>query len=445
VYLWNDCDAAAVVFAAEFAEMCERVRSRVPSVRVWVQVSPPGRAEGCPTWAVPYEEAASSASGRVHPPWGRSGEDLYLLYTGGTTGMPKGVMWRQDDLFQMLEAVNGRVPPDPPDAAARVARIERRGPRVLPVPPLMHGTAGWFAMGALSQAGCVVTVGGASLDAERLLDAIVEKRVRAICIVGDPIARPILDALDRHPGRWDLTGLRVITSSGAIFRAESKQRLLRYAVNARIFDGLGSSESGSLATAVTSGEAGEGTARFRLGPDARVVDDEGHDVVPGSGQEGRLAVGGHLPLGYYGDPEKTAATFLQIEGRRYCVAGDRAVVNADGTITLLGRGSGCINSGGEKVFPEEVEEVLKGAPGVRDAAVVGLPDERFGEVVAAVVQPEEGADLDTDALTGYVRQRLAAYKAPRRIVTVGADLRGANGKLDYPRVKRLLSAPTRNT
>jgi acyl-CoA synthetase (AMP-forming)/AMP-acid ligase II len=435
VYLWTDCSAAAVVFDAEFADVCDRVRSRVPSVRVWLRADSTGIGKNCPDWAVPYEDAASG--GGAGAPWSRSGDDLYLLYTGGTTGMPKGVMWRQDDLFKMLEVVQGRVAPEG-DAEAYVHRIRRRGPRVLPVAPLMHGTACWFVMPALAQGGCVVTVGGTSLDVELLLDTIVDTQVRGICIVGDPIARPVLDALDRQPDRWDLSGLRVISSSGAIFRAETKQRLLRYAVNATIFDGLGSSESGSLGTSVTSGQSAEETARFRLGPNTRVIDDDGRDVAPGSGHEGRLAVGGNLPLGYFGDPEKTAATFLELDGRRYAVAGDRAIVNVDGTITLLGRGSGCINSGGEKVYPEEVEEVLKSYAGVRDAAVVGVPDERFGEAVAAVVQTESGFDLDRAALIGYVRQHLAAYKAPKRVVTVDTALRGANGKLDYQLAKRML-------
>jgi acyl-CoA synthetase (AMP-forming)/AMP-acid ligase II len=443
VYLWEDADVAAVVFDAEFTGVCERVRRRLPAVRMWLHVDNAATAEECPDWAVPYEDAASTSESRVTAPWGRSGDDLYLLYTGGTTGRPKGVMWRQDDLFKMLERVQGRTPPDPASATEYVNRIGRRGPRVLPAAPLMHGTAAWFVMPALSQGGAVVTVGGASLDAERLLDAIVEWNVRGVCIVGDPMARPILNALDLQLQRWDLSGLRVIFSSGAIFRAENKQRLLAYASNAVVLDGLGSSESGSLAASVTEAGSrsgsGEATARFRLSPDARVIDEDGRDVVPGSGQEGRLAVGGHLPLGYYGDAEKTAATFIQLDSRRYVVAGDRAMVNADGTITLLGRGSGCINTGGEKVYPEEVEEVLKTAEGVLDAAVVGVPDERFGEAVAAVVRAEPGFPLDTNRLIAHVRQHLAGYKAPRRIVAVESDLRGANGKLDYPWLQKIIA------
>jgi 3-oxocholest-4-en-26-oate---CoA ligase len=438
-YLWGNSDTSAVVFHAEFTEVCERLRARIPAVRAWLRVGTAEDRASCPKWAVSYEDAAASADSRVRAPWGRSGDDLYLLYTGGTTGLPKGVMWRQDDLFRMLEAVQGRVPPGPAGPAEYVSQLRRRGPTVLPAAPLMHGTACWFVMPALSQGGAVATLGGVSLDVEELLDTIVERGVRGICIVGDPFARPILKALDGQPDRWDLSGLRVISSSGAIFKAESKQRLLSYAPNAVIFDGLGSSESGSLATSVTTSESGDATARFRLGPNTRVIDDDGRDVEPGSGQDGRLAVGGHLPLGYYGDPEKTAATFVELGGRRYVVAGDRAIADADGTITLLGRGSGCINTGGEKVYPEEVEEVLKTAEGVLDAAVVGIPDDRFGEAVAAVVQSEPGYLLDTDALIHHVRERLAAYKAPKRIVTVESDLRGANGKLNYGRLKDIAS------
>ncbi|HEX4867492.1 MAG TPA: AMP-binding protein [Acidimicrobiales bacterium] len=431
-YLWTNSDAEAVVFDAEFTDVADRLHAELPSVRVWLRV---GDDAACPPWARPYEAAATSHPGRVRPAWDRSGDDLYLLYTGGTTGQPKGVMWRQDDLFRMLEVAQGSQLPEPPDAARFVAALDRPGVTSLPAAPLMHGTACWFVMPILSRGGSVVTLTDPSLDPVELLDTVVARRVKGLCIVGEAFARPLLAALDAEPERWDLSGLRVLFSSGAILGEESKRRFLRHAPNAMVVDGLGSSESGSLGRSITSGDDAARTASFRLSADARVIDDDGRDVVPGSGQKGRLAIGGHIPLGYYGDPEKTAATFVELAGRRYVVAGDWAEVAEDGTITLLGRGSSCINTAGEKVFPEEVEEVLKAFPRVQDAGVVGVPDERFGEAVTAIVQLEPGAELDEAALIGHVKAHLAHYKAPKRVFVAPSFPRGPNGKIDHKLLK----------
>jgi fatty-acyl-CoA synthase len=431
-YLWTNSDTEAVVFDAEFTELAARLQAELPSVRAWLRV---GDEAQCPEWAQPYETVATSRPGRVRPGWERSGDDLYLLYTGGTTGQPKGVMWRQDDLFRMLEVAQRSELPEPPDAARFVAELERPGVTALPAAPLMHGTACWFVMPIVSRGGCVVTLTHPSLDPVELLDAVVARHVKGLCIVGEAFARPLLAALDAEPERWDLSGLRVLFSSGAILGEGSKRRFLRHAPNALVVDGLGSSESGSLGRSITSGEATARTASFQLSADARVVGDDGQDVVPGSGQRGRLAVGGHIPLGYYGDAEKTAATFVELDGRRYVVAGDWAEVAEDGTITLLGRGSSCINTAGEKVFPEEVEEVLKAFPRVQDAGVVGVPDERFGEAVAAVVQMEPGAELDEAALIGHVKAHLAHYKAPKRVIAAPSFPRGPNGKIDHKALK----------
>ncbi len=226
-------------------------------------------------------------------------------------------------------------------------------------------------------------------------------------------------------------------SSGAMLSRNSKERLLEHFRQARLVDGLGSSESGSLGSAVSTRGAPVATARFTLGPTVRVIDGEGHDVVPGSGATGRLAIGGHLPLGYYKDARKTAETFLELEGHRYVVAGDWARVESDGTVTLLGRGSGCINTAGEKVYPEEVEEVLKEAAAVADAAVVGVPDEVFGEAVVALVALKEKEELDEAGLVSHVKRHLAAYKAPKRVLAVETVRRHANGKLDYQGMRQL--------
>lgn len=431
-YLWTNSESEAVVFDAEFTDVCDRLRRELPGVKVWVRV---GERASCPDWALAYDDAAESAPGRVVPPWGRSGDDLYLLYTGGTTGYPKGVMWRQDDLFRMLEVSQGSPLIEPPDPEAFHDREGTRGVTALPAAPLMHGTACWFVLPILARGGTAVTLTSPSLDAVELLDAVVEHKVKGLCIVGEAFARPIITELEAHPGRWDLSSLRVLFSSGAMLGQESKRRLLAHAPRLMVVDGLGSSESGSLGRSVVDDPDAARTATFKLSPTARVITEDGRDVVPGSGERGLLAVGGYIPLGYWGDPEKTAATFREIGGRRYVVAGDWATLDEDGTITLLGRGSSCINTAGEKVFPEEVEEALKRHPSVADAGVVGVPDERFGEAVTAIVQLAPDAELDEAGLIAHVKSQLAGYKAPKRVLAAESFPRGPNGKLDHKALK----------
>jgi len=427
IYLWEDCEAAAVIFEPEFTDAVERVRHRLPNIRVWLRT---GSDADCPAWAVPYAQAAVSRAGRVEAPWGRSGDDLYLLYTGGTTGKPKGVMWRQDDLFRMLEGAQHTELPPVVDPQAFVNRFSQANLICLPAAPLMHGTACWFIVPILARGGAVVTLTKPSLDPVELLDTVEARTVKGLCIAGEAFIRPILRELEGDSGRWDLSRLRVVFSSGAMLSHQSKSRLIRFAPQAMIVDGLGTSESGTMARAISTAEEVGSPATFKLSANTRVIDMEGADVVPGSGQSGRLAISGFLPLGYFRDPEKTAATFIELDGRRYVVAGDWAEVAEDGSITLLGRGSSCINTGGEKVYPEEVEEVLKAADGVRDAGVVGLPDERFGEAVTALVQLEPGVLVDERDLINHVKAHLAGYKAPKHVIIVEALPRGPNGKLD---------------
>jgi acyl-CoA synthetase (AMP-forming)/AMP-acid ligase II len=439
VYLWDNADTMAVVFHAGFTDRVERVRPRVPSIRTWLWVDD-GSGQPCPGWAVRYEDAAASAAGRVAPRWGRSGDDLYLLYTGGTTGRPKGVMWRQDDLVGSLDAASRRPLPDQPSDAALADRLVKPGPVHLPAAPLMHGTGAFNAMWALCLAGSVVTLVGHRFDVVELLDTIERERVKSISIVGDAFAKPILRALDAEPGRWDISSLRIIISSGVIWAAETKAGLLEHNPRLIMIDSLGSSEAISMANAVTTAGDASATARFVLGGNARVLTEDGRDVAPGSGEVGRVALRGRTPLGYYKDEAKSAETFLVVDGVRYSVPGDWAEVAADGTVHLLGRGSQCINTGGEKVYPEEVEEVLKLHPAVDDAAVVGVPDERFGEAIAALVAPAPGAVVDAAELIGHVKIHLAAYKAPKRVITVSSLGRAANGKLDYRRLKEQATA-----
>ncbi|MCC6197577.1 MAG: AMP-binding protein [Burkholderiales bacterium] len=430
-YLWDNADAAAVVFDHAFADTVEGLRARCPKVKLWLHVG-----ANAPPWAASYEKAAVTTGGRCVPPWGRGGDDPIFIYTGGTTGRPKGVMWRQHDLYMASNVTN-----DPPQADMEFVRERLRAtpqrPVGLPAPPLMHGTAYVFASTILNRGGTVVTLPEQRFDAERLLQAIVDNAVTDVCIVGDAFCRPMVDLLDAAPGRYDLSKLKAMSSSGMMWSKGVKERLLAHAPQLVMIDFLNSSEASGMGRSVTSRRRGASGARFELGKNAFVIDDDGGPIAPGSGKVGRVAVRGIVPLGYYKDPEKTAATFPVIEGVRCAVPGDYATVEADGTITLLGRGSVSINTGGEKVFPEEVEEAIKTCPGVRDAIVVGVPDPRLGQVVAALVA---GPDPDADTIKAHVKGKLAGYKVPRHVMVAASVERAATGKADYKAVRERVLA-----
>jgi len=280
-----------------------------------------------------------------------------------------------------------------------------------------------------------VLLEGRHFDIEELLDTIEARRVNSLIIVGDAFAKPMVRTLDAHPGRWDLSSLIMITSSGVMWSEPVKQGLLVHNPNMLLIDVFSSSEALGMGASVSSGRKAASTAKFTLGENARVITDDGFDVVPGSEQTGRVAVKGLTPIGYYKDPEKSAATFVLIDGETYSIPGDYARVEADGTLSLLGRGSVCINTGGEKVYPEEVEEILKEHPSVVDAVAVGIPDDKFGEVITAVVQGHPGAEIDDDELIAWVKSRLASFKAPKHVLEVDTIGRGPNGKVDYKRLK----------
>ncbi len=431
LYLWTNADAAAVVFHGRFTERAGEIRSRCPTVRLWLHAD--DGTTPCPGWAAPFEDAARSATGRVSG--NRSGDGLILIYTGGTTGMPRGVMWRQHDLFL---ASNTTADPPRADLGHVRTRLGTATPPVgLPAPPLMHGTSFVFAATILNRGGTVITLTSPGFEVTELLDTIMEQRVTDLCIVGDAFCRPIVDALDREPQRWDLSSLRFVSSSGMMCSAATKARLLAHVPGVLMIDFLNSSEASGLGRSMTSARKSEKGARFRLGENAFVLAEDGTRLPPGSATPGRLAVAGHIPLGYYKDPAKSAATFTVIDGVRCAVPGDYAMVEPDGSITLLGRGSVSINTGGEKVFPEEVEEAIKLFPGVRDAVVVGIPNERFGQSVAAAVElAEDAGPIDRAALSEHLRGQLAGYKLPRVVMPVASIGRAANGKADYPATAR---------
>lgn len=438
LYLWDNADAGAVVFHGVFAPTIEAIRARLPKVRVWLYVDD-GNGP-CPEWASDYEVVASTPSKRVTPTWGRSGDDLNFLYTGGTTGMPKGVMWRQDDLAVRLSATLGSPLADDGDADSLRGSFSSPGSRFLPACPQMHGTGNFPGLSTLCGGGSVVTLTERRFDPVELLDTIEREQVDSLAIVGDAFAKPILRALDNDVGRWNLASLQAVVSSGVMWSQESKERLLAHHPGMMLMDAFSSSEALGMGSSISAAGAAASTARFEMSPKTIVINKDNQRIEAGSDEVGRIAVGGRQPLGYYKDPEKSARTFLDIDGQRYSCPGDFAMVDAEGRIILLGRGSVCINSGGEKVFPEEVEEAMKTHPDIHDAVAVGVRDDNYGESVVGVVEVQPGASLDSASLITHVRKTLAAYKAPRHIVPIESIGRAANGKVDYKRLRAVASA-----
>jgi fatty-acyl-CoA synthase len=439
-YLFDNADAQAVVFHAGFAEVIETIRARLTAVKAWIAVAEPGHP--VPAWADDYDAIVAKvpADRPVMAPWGRSGDDLLLLYTGGTTGMPKGVMWAQDDLFNVIGA-GGNAPLGIPPAESldelidRITAADHFRPVSLIACPLMHGTGQFSNLICFNQGGTAAFLPSRRFNAMELWDETERLGANAIVIVGLAFSTPMLEALEANPGRWDLSSVRTMSSSGSMWSQENKHGLLRYAKNAMIFDSFGSSEAVGLGVSASSPGAEAKTAAFLPGPNCVVFTEDGRRVKPGSGERGLVAITGLLPRGYYKDEEKTAKTFKVMEGVRWSVPGDWAELNADGTLKLLGRGSVCINTGGEKVFPEEVEEALKTHFHVRDAVVVGLPDPRFGERICAVVEADGSNPPSLSDLVEHVRTTLAGYKVPRDLVVVDSIGRAPNGKVDYKAIK----------
>ncbi len=443
-YLLENADAEVLFFSGSLGERVAEVRDRLPLLRAVIQVDDGSRlVDG----ALAYEDviAAHDPAPRVE----RSGDDLLLLYTGGTTGIPKGVMWRCADLlgravFNVFELLEMEPPASIAEIAGHAADFRARGigPIQVPASPLMHGAGFGSALGSLMLGGTVVTLPSAKFDADELWRAVASERVTQINIVGDPFARLMVEALvgaEVAGAAYDLSSLKHLHSTGAMFSDQYKQALLQRA-DITIVDALASSEALAMGRKQIKRGGDTTTARFGMGPHAAVLADDGREVEPGSGEIGVLAVKAPIPVGYYKDPEKTARTFREVGGTRYSIPGDFATVEADGSIALLGRGSVCINTGGEKVFPEEVEEVVKAQPGVADCLVVGVPDERYGEVVVAVASPRTGGAVDGPVVVAAVRERLASYKCPRHVVAVDAVKRAPNGKADYAWAKQVAAS-----
>jgi 3-oxocholest-4-en-26-oate---CoA ligase len=430
-YLFGVADLDGLVFDEEYGPRVLPVRDQLGADARLVVIGDGDSAAAKELGAVPFEEAlAGHADDRDFGP--RSADDRYILFTGGTTGMPKGVLWRHEDVLMALgggvDVVSGARVSRPEDFVAKAYP----DPLVAyPIAPLMHGATQWCLMAQAFTGNTVVL--SAAFDPVEVWRTVERERANLLMITGNAMARPLVDELARARDDYDLSSLMAVSSTAALFSQSLKDELAGLLPNLVITDAVGSSETGAAGiTMVARGTVMKGGPTVNPVVDTVVLDDHLRPLAAGSGEVGRLARTGHIPLGYYKDPQKTAETFLTgPDGTRYAVPGDYATVEADGTITLLGRGSVSINSGGEKIFPEEVEAAVGSHPDVYDVVVVGVPHERWGEQTAAVVQPRAGQELTLEAVQGHCRAHIAGYKIPRLLVIVDKVERAPSGKPDY--------------
>jgi 3-oxocholest-4-en-26-oate---CoA ligase len=435
-YLFDNADMVALVHAAEFCPRVAAVRADCPLLTTCLAYDDGSGTDISSCDAESYDAVLDAAS----PERGfgaRSDDDLYMLYTGGTTGMPKGVMWRHEDFFKSTVGPMLTVLEDPIERPDELAgRAPGRNPMIgFPLAPLMHGAAQWSSVQYALGGHRMVLSAARRMDPTAVWRIVAEEGVQVMNLVGDAQARPLVEALPTMLDDVDLSGMFLISSGGAILSPAVKERYAELLPHVILLDALGASETGFQGS--NSGTDEQGRPRFTFGDHTIVIDEAGNPTTPGDGVVGHLARRGHIPLGYYKDEEKTAETFPVLGGQRWVVPGDMAIAEADGSITLLGRGSVSINSGGEKIFPEEVESALKGHPDVYDVVVVGLPDERWGERVTAVVAPRGGAKPSVESLADHCRQKIAPYKAPKQVVHVEELVRSPSGKADYRWAKRV--------
>ncbi|MGC2175735.1 MAG: AMP-binding protein [Acidimicrobiales bacterium] len=436
-YLFNNAQASAIIYQAQFAPIISEILADVPSVKVLIQLDD-GSGEPVFEGAVSYDEIMNSVSGADYQTQS-SPDDLFVIYTGGTTGSPKGVLWRQADIFPVALGGRRRDGTEYESLDELVAAATKGKARALPAAPFMHGAATFNAFSALHSGGTVVLPPNAKgFDADEVARVIVDESVTSLLIVGDAFATPLVQALDRlgEP----VTTLRIIASGGAALSPLAKRALLDRIPGVRILDAVGATETGTqgqvLNSVAAEGDANAktqiGSGEFALNPGTCVVsENRDHLLAPGSDEIGWLATTGRMLLGYLGDPAKTSSIIATIDGERYTVAGDRAIILADGRVKFLGREAATINTGGEKVFAEEVEAVVKSDPSVVDVLVVGRPSARWGQEVVALVQLDDGGSLDSDALHASCRARLAGYKVPKQFVRVEKIPRSPAGKPDY--------------
>ena len=440
-YLLDNADAEALVFHSSLAGRVGQIIDRLPKIKLLIEVDDVGASglEG----AIPYDTVIAT-----HEPMDRivrSEDDIYMLYTGGTTGMPKGVMYDMAShvglfLRSGFPFLGQRVPRTADEVAPLVQAITEAGNRMVAIPcaPLMHGTGLWLgAFASHLTGGEVITLTSRTLDPHEVLRTAQARRATSLVIVGDAFAKPLVAAIDEAAQRgepYDLSSIGVILSSGVMWTTEVKNQLLERIPHVVLFDAIGSTE-GSMGNQMSTRGGSTETAKFTQNPTTKVFAEDGREVTPGSDEVGMVAAGGFVPLGYFKDPDKTERTFRTVDGVRYAFPGDLAMVAADGTLILLGRGSQVINSGGEKIFPEEVEEAVKRVPGISDCLVVGVDDERFGQAVTAIAATD-GTVLDEAEVIAHVKTQLARYKAPKRVVFVSKVPRAPNGKADYAAAKQ---------
>lgn len=421
-YIYDNCQAVAAIVGPEYVEAVRRVNDELGTLKHTLVIGED------------YEAAlAAASSDRLDN--GRSGDDHYIVYTGGTTGMPKGVIWRQEDLLMgALNELRYRAPIESIEKLGEEAAANENPLKLMVCGPLMHGGSQW-SMGNAHVGGSVFTLYcGTKFDPEKVLDLTVSSGTNSLALLGDAMARPVLDALEANPERWDLSQLFALSNAAAAMSTGTRDQIKRVLPNVFIRDNYGASESGAAAARMDDGQERE-APRFDVTDDLMVMRPDGTSCEVG--EVGMLARSGWIPLGYLGDPEKTAATFKVVDGKRWVIPGDFARLEPDGTVSMLGRGSVCINTGGEKVHPEEVESVLKQHPAVFDAAVAGTAHERWGQQVTALVHLREGTTADAAELDRHCRELLAGYKVPKQFFIVDEVPRTPVSKVDYKAVKEL--------
>ncbi len=438
IYLLDNSDSEAVFFQSCYAEQIESIKDKLPKVKLYIQVD--DQTNETLDFAKDYESAISEYQPMERQE--RSEDNIYMLYTGGTTGMPKGVMYQHGGhLKGMLNTAGawGLIPVqekiDVDSVALEVKKLadEGRLPISIPACPLMHGTGMW--LGAIIPhlvGGTVVTLPNLGFDPDGLLKEVEKRKANNIVIVGDAFAKPIMDALDKAESEgspYNLESINTVISSGVMWSSEVKQGLLKHH-DMVLVDAMGSTEGGMGSSRASRDNPAE-TAKFVLNPGVIVITDEGELVEPGSDKTGKIGTSGLVPLGYFKDEKKSAETFKEFQGVRYSFPGDYAKVEVDGTITLLGRGSNCINTAGEKVYPEEVEEAIKRNDDIFDCLVVGLQDDRFGQRVVALASYQDGKEIEEQELIAFTREHLAGYKLPKQVLFVDEVMRAPNGKANY--------------
>ena len=435
IYLLENSDSEAVFYHACYGERIKRISNSLPNIKVWIEISDGTKSQfnDC----LHYENLITEMNpmDRIY----RDPETIYMLYTGGTTGMPKGVMYKQGEfliyLFRTLKAMGYDVPEDLNNLTERIKEQDKNNNFIKSLVgcPLMHGTGMWLgAFLPLNLGGTVITTPNLGFDANQLWSQVEDKSVTNIVIVGDAFAKPMLNALDiakKTGNPFDIESVRTIISSGVMWSEEVKNGLLEHH-DMQLMDTMGSTEGG-MGSSVSTRDNPPKTAKFSINPGVIILADDGETLEPGSDKVGLIGTSGLVPEGYYKDEKKSAQTFKEIDGVRYSFPGDYAKYEQDGTITLLGRGSNCINSAGEKIYPEEVEEAIKRNDEVFDCLVVGLPDEKFGQKVIAVVSLVKDADISETKLLEATREFIAGYKLPKGIIFKDVVQRAPNGKADY--------------